>query len=389
MTRSKGVAVVMWLFTLGACAQVSDNGSHAGSGAATAGKSAAGSGGAHAGSGGSGKAGTGSGDACGNIAIPALCRQCADGKCGAPTCSAGKFTGFVCPEDGSGGAAGSGGGVCNLLCVKGKHCVANPKPTCVDDTPDAGASDAGSAPTCGGIAGLPCPGSGQCEDVPNDSCDPNKGGADCPSTCTCPGPVPCPSGSTFDASPNVCACTGTGSGLHWFASCGFPVCRTDDGMYDDPNIPNCTTEKEGQSCATENQRCDGVLGCGETLICAQQAPTACPKSRAAFKQDIRYLDEAQRASFHDQITQLRLASYRYKTAPDVPQLGFMIDDVEPSVAAAGDHVNLYAYLSMAVAAIQVQDEQIKTLQRELEALRANHDAAPVCEAAAGVNVPAR
>jgi hypothetical protein len=101
----------------------------------------------------------------------------------------------------------------------------------------------------------------------------------------------------------------------------------------------------------------------------------CPISRARYKQDISYLDESARARFHDQVTQLRLASYRYKNAPEVPQLGFMIDDVEPSVAVSGDHVNLYGYLSMAVAAIQVQDQQIKTLQNQLEQLQARLDAA--------------
>ena len=59
----------------------------------------------------------------------------------------------------------------------------------------------------------------------------------------------------------------------------------------------------------------------------------------------------------------------------------MIDDVEPSVAVSGDHVNLYGYLSMAVAAIQVQQSQIQALEQELRALReqvANPDSAPIC-----------
>jgi len=39
--------------------------------------------------------------------------------------------------------------------------------------------------TCGGIAGIPCPGAGRCVDDPNDSCDPNNGGADCGGICVC------------------------------------------------------------------------------------------------------------------------------------------------------------------------------------------------------------
>jgi hypothetical protein len=303
-----------------ACAKASDgaNGAagHGGVQSGTGGSAVAGSqatsgtGGSGGGGGrGAGAGGAGGSNACpSGSAIPALCRVCADGSCGTASCSAGKFTGFVCPDDAGGGAAGSagssGGGVCNLACIKGKHCEANPKPICVDDASDAGV-DAGSS-----------------------------------------------------------------GAWHWVVSCGSPVCQG-SGFYDDPNIPNCTTEKEGQSCTTEGQRCDGVAMCGATLLCAAKPPQTCPISRARYKQEIRYLGDAERDQIHDQITQLRLASYRYKSAPDVPQLGFMIDDVEPSVAVSGDHVNLYAYLSMAVAAIQVQDRQIKDLQRELEQLRDN------------------
>jgi hypothetical protein len=364
--------IAMCIVLFAGCAKSSpgaDGGAAQGGGAA--GKAGTGLGGSGAGTG--GPAAGASGNDCRDVPIEALCRLCNDGSCGTPTCSGGKFTGFVCPGDLDAGTAGSAGtgGVCNLACIKGKHCVANPKPTCVDDVNDAGVDAGSKPPSCGGFAGFPCPGTGQCVDVPNDSCDPMHGGADCPGQCECTVAANCAQGSTWDPSPAVCACVKVGSGsLHWYASCGTPVCQG-NGLYDDPNTPNCTTEKEGDACTTEGARCDGVLTCGATLICATQAPRTCPISRARFKQDISYLDDAERAQFHDQITQLRLASYRYKNAPDVPQLGFMIDDVEPSVAVSGDHVNLYAYLSMAVAAIQVQDRQIKALQQQLAEVRAS------------------
>jgi hypothetical protein len=241
------------------------------------------------------------------------------------------FTGFVCPGDpadagtgggtggSGGGVGGSTGGVCNLACVRGKHCEVV-QVQCIK---------------------APCPGMATCVDD-----------------------------------------TDAGAGtLRWVASCGTPVCMATPGNFDDPSIPNCTTQMLDQPCTTAGDRCDGVLGCGATYLCATQAPVACPISRAKYKQEIDYLDAAGREQYHEQITRMPLASYRYKDAPEVPQLGFIIDDIEPSVAVSGDHVNLYGYLSMAVAAIQVQDQQIKALEQQLEQMRAHMDdasSAAVC-----------
>ena len=66
-----------------------------------------------------------------------------------------------------------------------------------------------------------------------------------------------------------------------------------------------------------------------------------------------------------------LASYEYKSDPTAtPQLGFILEDVEPSPATSGDHVNLYGYLSMAVNAVQLQAKEIEALKQEVAALRA-------------------
>ncbi len=166
-----------------------------------------------------------------------------------------------------------------------------------------------------------------------------------------------------------------GGGLHWYTSCGHPVCGSTPDPHDDPSIPNCSSERVGASCDDENERCDGVANCGATLICAKSDPTlgpaGCPRSRARFKEAIDYLSQQQLRDYRDQLLDLPLASYRYKDAPGAgPQLGFVIEDIEPSVAVSGDRVNMYGYLSMAVAAIQVQQDQIAELQRELERLRA-------------------
>ena len=76
---------------------------------------------------------------------------------------------------------------------------------------------------------------------------------------------------------------------------------------------------------------------------------------------------------HDEILRTRLATYRYKAegAAARERLGFIIDDQEasPAVAADGHHVDLYAYASLAVAAVQVQARQIEALEREVQQLR--------------------
>jgi hypothetical protein len=63
-----------------------------------------------------------------------------------------------------------------------------------------------TGPTCGGFANLPCPGAGTCVDDPNDSCTPQKGGADCGGICLCEGLGDCKEGTHWDSSPSTCAC---------------------------------------------------------------------------------------------------------------------------------------------------------------------------------------
>jgi len=67
-----------------------------------------------------------------------------------------------------------------------------------------------NGPACGGIAGLACPGSGKCVDDPSDTCDPERGGADCGGICTCIQTVACARGTHFDSNPEVCACVPSG-----------------------------------------------------------------------------------------------------------------------------------------------------------------------------------
>jgi hypothetical protein len=175
--------------------------------------------------------------------------------------------------------------------------------------------------------------------------------------------------------------------LRWYETCGHPVCGLTPDPHDDPNVPNCTSEEAGDACDEADAHCDGVASCGAMLRCTDADPTmqagGCPRSRARFKRDIDYVSEQERRAYHEQLVSLPLASWRYRDANTAaaPQLGFVIEDIEPSAAVSGDRVNMYGYLSMAVAAIQVQQDQIQALEHELRALRdqlASAHEAPLC-----------
>jgi hypothetical protein len=80
---------------------------------------------------------------------------------------------------------------------------------CVASGAGVSVASSGECPaqqTCGGIAGIPCPGGGICVDDPSDDCDPAQGGADCGGICQCVETLLCVIGSHFDSSPSVCAC---------------------------------------------------------------------------------------------------------------------------------------------------------------------------------------
>jgi len=168
---------------------------------------------------------------------------------------------------------------------------------------------------------------------------------------------------------------GSGAGNYlWYRSCGDPVCGPGGSSS---NAPACAMEQLGQACEPDSAPCDNGDGCGVLLVCADGDPTmqfgGCPISRARFKRDIRYLSSEERASYATALLDLPLATYRYReVAGDRQHLGFVIDDVEPTlpVVSTGDHVDLYGYLSLAVAAVQEQNSEIEALRSEVSALRA-------------------
>jgi hypothetical protein len=291
---------------------------------------------------GGGTAGTGGGTAGGdpgtggcdpNAAFPAICQLCDDGTCAGPVCVNGMWE-MQCPNAGGGGGCARAG-CSSQLCVE--------------------ASEAGGiASTCEWRDEYACYQAAPCERQADGQC-----------------------GHTQTPELQRCLSGGGGTGgLQWYSTCGDPVCQ-------DPSPPTgqpaCAAGvAEGNACTQSGALCDANLGCGANLVCASSDPTqgvgGCPISRARYKKDIEYLDDSARARYHDELVRMPLASYLYKQNEGAgPQLGFIIDDIEPSVAVSGNHVNMYGYLSMAVAAIQVQQTQIAELKRELSTLRAALD----------------
>ncbi len=187
-----------------------------------------------------------------------------------------------------------GGSACAIYCEYGNpidangcpiSCTCNPRPTdpCAAVLCEAGTRcEAGkcitTGPSCGGIAGKPCPGMGTCVDNPNDSCDPAKGGADCGGLCSCPRNVACDANSTFDSSPSVCACVPVKPPV-----CG-PVCTIYceyGNVLDAKGCPTCQCNPPpADSCAAvlcpTGTRCEGGKCLPSGPSCGGIAGKACP-----------------------------------------------------------------------------------------------------------------
>jgi hypothetical protein len=97
-----------------------------------------------------------------------------------------------------------------------------------------------------------------------------------------------------------------------------------------------------------------------------------------FKRDIEQLDDDALKRIYDELREIQLTTYQYKTDPaQTPRhLGFIIDDTKTPypVTPDGTSVDLYGYMSMAVAAIQVQSKEIEALRAEVARLRPQNKA---------------
>jgi hypothetical protein len=153
--------------------------------------------------------------------------------------------------------------------------------------------------------------------------------------------------------------------------CGSGCCNTGEWCDQASGTPTCRcAEKPG--CAAP-QICSSPLEsptmCG--FICC--TPNECPISRRAAKTDIVPVDSALATRLHHDLLGIDLATYRYRDEPsDSPRhLGFIIDDLRTSVPVNrnGNSVDLYAYTSMAVAAIKEQEAEIQSLRAEVAELK--------------------
>jgi hypothetical protein len=125
----------------------------------------------------------------------------------------------------------------------------------------------------------------------------------------------------------------------------------------------------------------GVIGCAWDCKCVNVplAECACAllTSTASAKRDIEYVDASAEARLHDELMAVRLATYRYRpgvTGEDNLHLGFIIEDMppdSPAVLPSRERVDAYGYLSMAVAALKVQERELTELRARVAQLEAH------------------
>jgi hypothetical protein len=318
---------------------------------------------------------------------------CADGSLGGPVCAQHadgtcSWTIRSCPP--STDACPALG--CFPMCPGGILKDSNGCDTCQCAPLDAGtgvctsAADCPNGDICGFLESDGCSAIGHCFPAPGVRC--NIAGS---IGCGCNGsPVSidpsCASGlpTGYQTKPvlHQGACTDAGA-LKWYWTCGDPVCRFpsgDAGLTDDAGTP---CPQVGSSCGAKGELCgtrNASTQCGAIEECDDQNPAVnCPVSSRRFKNGIEYVDDVRLAQLHDEAMRIRLATYNYKPEvadPKPTHLGFIIEDMpqSPAVDPGQTHVDMYGYVSMVVAAMQVQEKEIEELRRELDRARAG-----VCE----------
>lgn len=216
--------------------------------------------------------------------------------------------------------------------------------------------------------------------------------------------VPPPSTTTQSPAPTVASTTSPTTAspaegeLLYYQSCGDPVCG---GWREKEGIPICDDDgfKIGQPCDNKGFVCDPVNFCNSLITCTDVDPFSlgCPISYRHTKKDIHYLGREQLREVTDSLLSFQLATWYYTHEPAEagadPHLGFIFEDVlgahtdgvtttsttkdggkgttssSPAIDEQRGMVDLYGYLSMAVAAIQTQQREIDDLRSEMELLK--------------------
>jgi hypothetical protein len=242
----------------------------------------------------------------------------------------------------------TGGASCGTTtCGQGELCCAGAGPNCT--------------PTCTRVTS--CPALGRCV-VPSDAGEPADSGSEIDAQ-------PAADAGSTDAQP------GSSS---WYLTCGDPVCQApeSDAGLTDPDGGACPALGSNCSLGAQCGTRSPAIACGANEVCAAKDPRSglggCPISSRQFKDGIDYLDPAQLEQLHDQTLRIRLATYNYKAAyadPKPRRLGFIIEDnpSSPAVDPAHDSIEMYGYLSMVVATMQVQEKEIASLKQQLAETR--------------------
>jgi hypothetical protein len=114
--------------------------------------------------------------------------------------------------------------------------------------------------------------------------------------------------------------------------------------------------------------------------------SACPISSARFKRDISYIDDRRAERLREELLSMRMATYRYAQDDGAMHLGFIIEDMppgSPAVLPTRERVDLYGYISMAVAALQQQEKEIEALKAQVARLEKENAGENRCEGAPG------
>jgi hypothetical protein len=181
-------------------------------------------------------------------------------------------------------------------------------------------------------------------------------------------------------------CTSTDTRCTNSVFCGNACCQPGEWCDNTTNLPHCRCGNTGASCSAPDicgapNRVCGVGCCGSTVTC--------PKSRRAEKRDIETVSEPDRLRLYDELRAIQLRTYRYKSEPaSAPRrLGFIIDDTRApeAINADGNTVNLYGYISMAVAALQTQAKELEELRAKVKRLE-NEARLPSTSSAKGPRV---